>query len=418
MSSKKRIYKAVSFMLAAGILVSVPSVSSSAAVITSNATDKVAVVFHEGTAYSAGDYVIYDGEMYICTEDIQGTWSQAETSFMQVTKNKELGQSADLSAEYAASKDPSEEKSLMAFAANAWQKLKGFLGIGSSDKVTNASDYRNASVSEKLNYLESQNQSQSQQLGGLQQSVTDSFQSVSNGKSLIADAIADNNGAKLGPRDPFRQYSQAVRDMALIKYNSGIAYADSHVNENSASYKDGYGKGVGYADSHVNESSASYKKGYDQGMIFADGRINTSSASYTQGKNDGKSESSVKIWSVETTLTYEGPSDQCTPEAAECFKYSDANASETRTWWFHKNFGSNTQILAVYAAASYTDIYATNSVIHWSVKKEGRDYHTVSMGDLCSVDFYNGEIRIGNIYIPRKYIDRAYSNISLTVVYA
>lgn len=417
MSSKKRIYKAVSFMLAAGILVSVPSVSSSAAVITSNATDKVAVVFHEGTAYSAGDYVIYDGEMYICTEDIQGTWSQAETSFMQVTKNKELGQSADLSAEYAASKDPSEEKSLMAFAANAWQKLKGFFGIGSSSKVTNASDYRNASVSEKLNYLESQNQAQSQQLGGLQQSVTDSFRSVSNGKSLIADAIADNNGAILSPRDPFRQYSQAVRDMALIKYNSGIAYADSQINVNSASYQDGYSKGVGYADSHVNVSSESYKKGYDQGIIFADGRINPSSASYVKGKDDGQSESSVKIWSFDTLLNYDGPSDKCPAEAAECFKYSDADTSETRIWSFDKNFGSKTQILAVYAALSYTDVYATNSVVHWSVKKEEGDYHTINLGDLCTVNFFNGQIRMGNIYIPRKYIDKAYSNISLTVIY-
>ena len=64
---RKRICQAASFLLAAGIAAGTMAIDSQAAVITSNATDKVAAVFQEGTEYSAGDYVIYDGEMYVCT---------------------------------------------------------------------------------------------------------------------------------------------------------------------------------------------------------------------------------------------------------------------------------------------------------------------------------------------------------------
>lgn len=177
----KKAYKAVSFVLAAGILAFTPAVSTQAAVITSNATDKLAVVFQEGTAYSAGDYVINDGEMYICTDDVQGAWSQAEASFMQITKNKELGRSEDLAAAYEDTKDPSEEKSLMAFAANAWQKLKGFLGIGSAEAdIQDETQYKNASVSQKLNYLGEQNRQHRTNLNELDEWVKKSFQSVSN----------------------------------------------------------------------------------------------------------------------------------------------------------------------------------------------------------------------------------------------
>ena len=123
MNNKMNTWKVLCAVLISGMLVAIPSVSSKAAVITSNATDKIAVAFHENTAYSAGDYIIYDGEMYICTDDIQGAWETAKASFMQITKNHDIGSQEDLSAAYDAAKDPSEEKSLMAFAANAWHKL-------------------------------------------------------------------------------------------------------------------------------------------------------------------------------------------------------------------------------------------------------------------------------------------------------
>ena len=120
MKTRHNTRKALYVLFLTGILVGIPSIHSEAAVITSNATDKIAVVFHENTAYSAGDYIIYDGEMYICTEDIQGTWAAAEANFMQITKNHEIGMIEELSAVYDDSKDPSEETSFMAFAPNAW----------------------------------------------------------------------------------------------------------------------------------------------------------------------------------------------------------------------------------------------------------------------------------------------------------
>ncbi len=392
MSSKK--VKAVSFVLTAGILVCASSVSSKAAVISSNATDKLAAVFHEGTAYSAGDYVIYDGEMYICTEDIQGTWSQAETSFMQVTKNRELGRTEDLSAAYEESKDPSQETSLMAFAANAWQKLKGFLGINSRDAVPDASGYKNASLSEKLNYLEQQNQSHGRQLGDLQKSVADSFRYVSNGKSFIADAITDNKGTA-SPYDTFQQLSQAVRDMAQINYDKGAAFADGRINE----------------------KSESYKKGYDTGIAFADGRLNTSSVSYVEGVNAGRSESSFKTWSMDALLTYEGlDMEECPAELADCFHYSDEG---DRKWWFNKDFGYDTKILAVYALATYTDPYGSSTYVHMAVKtdEDNREYHTLGSGDLCELILRNGTIRLGDILMNERFRNNSYSNLKLTVIY-
>ena len=44
-------YKTLSLLLATGILAGIPSIRPQAAVITSNATDKIAVAFQENTAY-------------------------------------------------------------------------------------------------------------------------------------------------------------------------------------------------------------------------------------------------------------------------------------------------------------------------------------------------------------------------------
>ena len=71
MNYKSKIKQAAALLLISGMLVSIPAVRSEAAVITSNATDKTAVIFNENTAYSAGDYIIYDvgGERHCCGED-------------------------------------------------------------------------------------------------------------------------------------------------------------------------------------------------------------------------------------------------------------------------------------------------------------------------------------------------------------
>ena len=110
MNNQSKTGKALCALLVFGMLTATPSVWSEAAVITSNATDKIAVVFQENTAYNAGDYIIYDSEMYICTADIQGPWETAESSFMQITKNREIGTHSVRSSTYYAAKDPSQEK--------------------------------------------------------------------------------------------------------------------------------------------------------------------------------------------------------------------------------------------------------------------------------------------------------------------
>lgn len=297
--SKRKTRKALSCLLVSGLLISVPAVHSQAAVITSNATDKTAVVFQENTAYSAGDYVIYDGEMYICTDDTQGAWDAAQTSFMQITKNKELGTSEDLSASYDASADPSGEKSLMAFAANAWQKLKGFLGMESKDEQpADANQYKNASVSGKLNYLQQQNQQMDQSVANLQDWVSRSFSSVSNGKSTLAATITDR-GVQVGAQDSFQKFDQAIRDLALLQYNNGQnqgradglkeGYNNGRADGLKEGYDNGYSAGVAFADSNVNENSASYKKGLS---VFE-----------------------PQIWTSEITITKDGPDKE-----ADCFE--------------------------------------------------------------------------------------------------
>ncbi len=242
MRYKIRAGKTLSLVLISGMLLSISAVQAEAAVITSNATDKVAVVFNEHTAYRAGDPVIQDGEMYICTDDVQGAWQDVSAAFMQITKNQELGTKDDLSASYEESRDPSEETSLMAFAANVWQKMKGFFGIGSKEEEVSAGQYKNASVSAKLNYLQQQNQQLGQNVTDLQGWISQSFTSVSNGKSTLAATITDK-GVTVGAQASFPQIDQAIRDLTSLQYSNGyeagIAFADSRVNENSASYQQG-----------------------------------------------------------------------------------------------------------------------------------------------------------------------------------
>jgi len=189
---KKQVSRAASMLLVSSLLFAVPSVRCEAAVITSNATDKIAVAFHAGTDYSAGDYVIYDAELYICTQETKGEWETVQADFMQITKNrhdkgikKELVTGKDLSASYQDSKDPSEETSLMAFVANAWQKMKSFFGIGEADSATDGQDYKGASVSAKLNYLKDQGSTMDAEISDLKGSASDLKGSVSELKGSV-----------------------------------------------------------------------------------------------------------------------------------------------------------------------------------------------------------------------------------------
>lgn len=274
---EKRISKTFLALIVAGML-GTSTVDSQAAVITSNATDKVAVIFDENTAYSAGDYILYNGELYICVSDVQGTWDRAQEHFLQVTKNHELGRDDELSADYQSQKDPSEEKSLMSFVANAWQKLKDFFGISHRTDTTDKESYAGANVSAKLNYLKTQNEGletqnhalegQNNELKGkfdnLQKKVDASFTSVSSGKSLLAGAIT-GKGVTVSSSATFDQFRNAV--LALCEKEkengrqAGITEADGRVNENSKSYQ----AGMDAADKRENTSSASYKKGVADG---------------------------------------------------------------------------------------------------------------------------------------------------------
>lgn len=324
MKNKNRTKRAVSVLLVSGMLLGAPAVNCKAAVITSNATDKAAVLFNENTAYSAGDYVIFDGELYICTSDIQGAWSEAETSFMQITKNHELGKSEELSAAYDALKDPSEENSLMAFAANVWQKLKAFLGTDDSAADLGAADYKNASVSAKLNFLEQQNEQLKVDIGNLQGSVTDSFQSVSSGKSNLANAITDEGGTA-GSSDTFGQFCDAVHNLAQAQHEKG--------------HDEGYSEG--------------YSKGKSDGITEADKRVNTESESYKQGLKD----SDMKECYMEVRLDYDGPDGE-----EGCFTSSAGATNNHKRWDFCKRFDGHT----IYTVIAYQHRTSSFGNSEWS----------------------------------------------------
>lgn len=400
---KQKTKKAVSMLLISGMLVSVPNIRSQAAVITSNATDKAAVLFQEHTAYSAGDYVIYDGEMYICTGEVQGAWEIAAPKFMQITKNHALGVPEDLSAAYDEAKDPSSEQSLMAFCANVWQKLKGFFGMDSQDAATDRENYKNASVSAKLNYLEEKNETLHENMAGLQKWVSDSFQSVSNGKSLIAGAITDKEGTAK-PDYNFKQFAQSIRDLAQKQYEKGYGKGDSdgYARGESDGYakgeSDGYARGDsdGYArgdsDGYNRGSSDGYNRGdadgynrgkeegygkgqgdgyqtgYQEGIAFADGRVNEASESYKKGKEAADS----KIWSTRIHLTKDGPDKE-----QENFTQSSGGTSNHTSWLYTKDFPGH-KILAIHVTEHYFSPFGSSNYEVLAVDIGG---HYVSMSE-------------------------------------
>lgn len=365
MKYKNKTCKVLSLLLVSGMLVSVPGIRSEAAVITSNATDKIAVVFNEHTAYSAGDYVIYDGEMYICTQDIQGAWTTAEPSFMQITKNHDLGSAQELAAEYEVSADPSDEKSLMAFVANAWQKLKLFFGLDDQQSMTDAGHYKSASVSAKLNYLEEQNQSLHQNMTTIQSGVDSTFQRVSNGKSLIAGAITDKGGTA-NARYSFEQFGQAIKDLAQLQYNNGYSAGDrdGYARGDGDGYRrgdtDGYnrgkeegyqqGQGEGYNTGYQQGQGEGYNTGYQEGITFADGRVNEESESYKKGKEA----SSTNVWSIRIHVDANGPDKE-----GECFTKSDGSTGNHVNWMYLKKFPGH-RILAVQVQERYFSPYGSS----------------------------------------------------------
>ncbi len=361
MNSKKRIRQTM--VATAVMFLCMPMVRSEAAVITSNATDKIAVVFDESKAYSAGDYITYEGEMYICTDDIQGAWDSAKDSFMQLTKNREIGTGEELTAVYDASRDPSKEKSLMAFTANAWQKLKSFLGIENKDAKTDADAYKNSSVSAKLNYLERQNANLEQNLGELHTKVTQSFQYVSDGKSILADAISDN-GVKVGPSETFATIHDSILKLVTLKYQQGeqaglakgksegmeegkeAGYAQGREEGFAQGKSEGYteGKNAGYAEG----KTAGVAEGRDAGIAEADARVNTESASYKEGMAAG----GLKSYSHTIQLTFNGPDKE-----AGSFVSTDVTESGDIIWLFKKNFSGH-QIASVYMSQNTNGMFA------------------------------------------------------------
>ena len=381
MNHRWKTQKVFSCLMICAMLVSVPAVRSEAAVITSNATDKAAVIFQEGTAYSAGDYVIYDGEMYICTDDTQGAWDAVGADFMQITKNHELGTSEDLSASYDASADPSEERSLMAFAANAWQKLKGFFGMGSKDEeLADANQYKNASVSAKLNFLQKQNQQLDRSVADLQDWVSRSFSSVSNGKSTLAATITDR-GVQVGAQDTFQKFDQAIRDLALLQYNNGRD--KGRADGLKEGYDNGYSAGVAFADSNVNEDSASYKKGLS---VFQ-----------------------PQIWTAEIRIDKDGANKE-----QECFSRHDGISSNHVEYSFYKEFKDHT-IIAVYKDEFYFSPFGS-SASRELVCLAGNEYLQLSDTKYGALSVSKESIFWGNVSF--NIIDTGvYDTLKLKVVY-
>lgn len=383
MKTRHNTRKALFVLFLTGILVGIPSMHSEAAVITSNATDKIAVVFHENTAYSAGDYIIYDGEMYICTEDIQGTWAAAEANFMQITKNHEIGMIEDLSAVYDDSKDPSEETSFMAFAANAWHKLKGFFGLESKDESVDVNHYKNASVSAKLNFLQQQNQQLDQNVANLQGWITQSFSSVSNGKSILAATITDK-GVPVGAQDSFVTFNQAIKDLALLQYQNGQdkGREDGLKEGQEKGYDQGYKEGVTFADHRVNEDSESYKKGLS---VF-----------------------DPKVWSIEIRVDKNGP------DKEEEFFSSQRGMSDNHIEYSYlKNFEGHT-IIAVYMDNRYYSPFGGTEAKEL-VSQVGNEYLKISNARSDYLKVTKESIFWG--YASFNKEDDTYNILKLKVVY-
>ncbi len=383
MKTRHNTGKTLFALFLSGMLVGIPSIYGEAAVITSNATDKIAVTFHENTAYSAGDYIIYDGEMYICTEDVQGTWAAAEANFMQITKNHEIGTKEELSAVYDDSKDPSEEKSFMAFAANAWHKLKGFFGLGSKDESVDVNQYKNASVSAKLNFLQQQNQQLDQNVANLQGWITQSFTSVSNGKSILAATITDK-GVPVGAQDSFVKFNQAIKDLALLQYQNG------QDKGREDGLKEGHEKG--------------YDQGYKEGVTFADNRVNEDSQSYKKGL----SVFDPQVWSIEIRIDKKGP------DKEEEFFSSQRGMSDNHIEYSYlKKFEGHT-IIAVYMDDRYCSPFGGTESKEL-VSLVGNEYLKISDTRSNSLMVSKDNIFWG--YVSFNKEDDAYDILKLKVVY-
>lgn len=395
---KKRMHRALLVLLTVGTL-AVPTVDSKAAVITSNATDKIAVIFDENTVYSAGDYVLHDEELYICINDIQGAWDAAKGSFLQVTKNHELGQGDELSAEYQSRKDPSEEKSLMAFVANVWQKLKDFFGMNQKTAATDKEGYTEAPVSAKLNYLKTQNEgietqnksleTQNNELKGkfdaLQEKVNNSFISVSDGKSLLANAIT-GKGVTVSSSATFEQFKSSILELCGKERNAGLAEADGRVNKDSESYK--------------------------AGMVDADKRVNTDSESYKKGKEEG----GVKEYVSDIEIEYDGPTTSL--QAGESFNnyYVD---SYNRGWDYIKSLPGR-KILYALVTDEMKDYYSAASSTKMAMLVDGKYSILVSSSSAAP----SGEIivsadtlRVNRYLFSSTYRDSSVAKVHIQIYY-
>lgn len=390
MYNRKKIHKAFSLLLISGMLCSFPVTECEAAAITSNATDKVAVAFNGHTAYSAGDYITYDGEMYLCTNDVQGTWDTAGPSFLQITKNREIGMSQELEAVYDDAKDPSEEKSFLAFTANAWQKLKGFFGLGDKAAETDAEHYKTASVSQKLNYLERQNNNLGVNLDNLQGQVRDSFRFVSSGKNLLAETITDLQDTKTPFGNTFQQLSQAVTDLAQAKYKTGY----------DAGSKDGYDEG------HKSGHGTGYEEGYQAGITFADGRVNENSASYL----DAAGKSSLKVWNYQVHIDRNGPDKE-----DDYFISRDTGNTGHVSWKFHKAFPGHT-VVGAYVTDRTDPTYGIREHSELFLKT-GRFYTSMSTDSTEIVSVSEDSITWGWYTLNTTSIGNPYIDLEVTVVY-
>lgn len=413
---KKRMHRALLVLLTAGTLV-VPTVDSKAAVITSNATDKIAVIFDENTVYSAGDYVLHDEELYICINDIQGAWDTAKESFLQVTKNHELGQGDELSAEYQSRKDPSEEKSLMAFVANVWQKLKDFFGMNQKTAATDKEGYTEAPVSAKLNYLKTQNEgietqnksleTQNNELKGkfdaLQEKVNNSFTSVSNGKSLLANAIT-GKGVTVSSSATFEQFKSSIFELCGKERKAGQAEADGRVNKDSESYKAGQAE----ADGRVNKDSQSYKAG----MEDADKRVNTDSESYKKGKEEGE----IKKYVSDVEIVYDGPTTSL--QEGESFEYY-YSGSYFKGWNYTKSLPGH-KILYVLVTDEIQSYYGGSSSTKMAILVDGK-YSVLDRNSdpdssrqiVVSAD----TLRLNNYLFNSTYADSTVAKVHVQIYY-
>lgn len=375
MYHKSRQYKVLTIVLVSGMLAGLPATDVNAAVITSNATDKTAVLFDEHTAYSAGDYVTLEGEMYICTEDIQGSWDVAKDSFMQITRNHALGDSGDLSASYENAADPAQEESLLAFVANAWHKLKVFFGLDHKEELTDPGNYTGASVSAKLNYLKDQNEDLGEDVAKLQKDVTDSFQYVSSGKSLLAGTIT-GIGVNVRQDAKFSELDAAIQQMAQLRYNDG--------------HTDGYGSG--------------HDDGYQDG--------------YQQGIEEGKSEADTKTCTINTRLTFD-EADSANPADNDCFS-STYDEYGNKLWTFNKTFEDHT-IVGVYATEISYTTYTSGTSSHISLGVEGSypvvtsRTNTGSKGDKFNVTDHSVEWK--KFEFSRSGSGADFTNLKLQIVY-